>query len=241
MGLTSCEYFDHEVEGVITFDDISLDKTTGYWDGSDLSGYKHTYKVYGMDVTEYSGVFKSGDLLCSNIYNDTYKSWSGMALSSKTNMDSIGYGNQFSVYSLSGAGGSSNFAVICPYDTSYCAFTNPSEVTSLMVNNSTYTYWAIKEGKDGSGYARKFTSGDYFYITITGFDTNLKKTGSVNYYLADFRDGKSYICQDWTKVSLTELGKSVTYIAFTLTSSDTSTSGMNTPGYVCIDNIAYKR
>jgi hypothetical protein len=108
-----------------------------------------------------------------------------------------------------------------------------------MINNSTYVYWALKEGKDGYGAVTKFKTGDYFYITITGFDEKGLKTDSINYYLADFRSGKSYICVDWTKVSLTALGK-VKSLSFKLTSTDTGAYGMNTPAYACIDNVVYK-
>jgi len=237
LGLTSCNS-DDDTETIITFEDVSLE-TTGYWNGNDLTGSQSSSVLWGQTVTEYTGSFISGILTCNNVYNATYDSWSGIACSSKTNMDSIGYGNQYSVYATSGADGSENFALLCPFDSCTCSFSKAVEIQSLMINNSTYAYWALKDGKDGSGLTTKFKTGDYFYITITGFDENGLKTDSVNYYLADFRGNKSYICQNWTNVSLTKLGK-VKSMSFKMTSTDTGDYGMNTPSYACIDNIVYK-
>jgi len=237
LGFTGCKS-DDDTETVITFEDVNLG-TTGFWNGNDLTGSPSSYVLWGQTVTEYAGSFKSGILTCNNVYNATYGSWSGIACSSHTNMDSIGYRNQYSVYASSGASGSSNFALLCPFDSSTCSFSKAVDIQSLMINNSTYAYWALKDGKDGYGATTKFKTGDYFYITITGFDENGLKTDSVNYYLADFRDGKSYICQNWTNVSLTTLGK-IKSMSFKMKSTDTGDNGMNTPSYACIDNIVYK-
>lgn len=236
FGLTSCEPEEY-TERVITFEDVELGES-GYWNGSDLSGDSSSYESDWGQVTAYSGGFISGNLTCNNIYNSSWGSWSGMACSSHTDMDSIGYGNQYSVHATSGARGSENFALICPSDSAICTFEQETEVKSLMINNSTYTYWALKEGKDGFGLVKKFTSGDYFYITITGYDSGGSITGSIQVYLADFRYNKTYICEDWTEVKLESLGK-VKKISFKFTSTDTGDYGMNTPGYACIDNIVY--
>jgi hypothetical protein len=65
-------------------------------------------------------------------------------------------------------------------------------------------------------------------------------TGKVEFYLADFRNGKSLIVKDWTYVDLSSL-KLVDRIKCTLTSSDNGDYGMNTPGYFCIDNFGGKK
>jgi hypothetical protein len=239
FGFTACES-EEDTDKVITFEDVNLGNA-GYWNGSDKTGTPSTYTAWGSTVTEYRGAFVSGDLACNNVYNDTYSSWSGMACSSQTDMDKIGYINQYSVYATSGAGGSKKFAVICPFDSSTCSFSEETEVKSLMINNATYAYWAMKIGEDGYGAVTMFNGGDYFYVTISGFDANGQKTGSMNYYLADYRNSLNYICEDWTKVDLTPLGK-VKSLSFKLTSSDVNDYGyMNTPSYACIDNIVYTK
>jgi hypothetical protein len=236
--VTSCEPESEDHDGVITFEDVALDNT-GYWNGSDLSGTSSTAVIWGFDVTEYTGGFNSGILTCNNVYNGTWYSWSGFACSDHTDMDSIGVGNQYSVYATSGAGGSANFALVNS-DSANCVFDAPVNVKSMMVNNSTYTYWALKEGKDGAGYVTKFKAGDYFLVTVTGYDSTNVRTGSLDISLAEFRDGQTYICDEWTKISLVALGK-VKKLSFSFASSDSSVYGINTPAYICIDNLVYRK
>ena len=64
------------------------------------------------------------------------------------------------------------------------------------------------------------------------------QTGTADIYLADFRDGKSYICAAWTKVDLSALG-TFNKVAFTISSSDVGDYGMNTPAYFCIDDVTF--
>jgi len=242
IAFTACNPETEVTTGVITFEDVALN-VNGVWNGSDKSGTMGSFEFWGSVTNFYSGSFNSGILNCSNTFyqDQTYFStwWSGMACSNRNDKDSIGYGNQYSVYAPAGAAGSAKFALVFS-DSAYCTFNVPVEVKSLMYNNSTYVYWALKEGKDGAGYVRKFEAGDYFYVTITGFDSNNAKTGEVVMTLADFRNSKTYICSDWTKLSLESLGK-VTSLVFKFTSSDTGDSGMNTPAYACIDNIEYQK
>ncbi len=138
-----------------------------------------------------------------------------------------------------GNNGSSNYGV------AFCAeFNGPCYVTvsgdegatvpGFYITNSAYAYTSML---NGDGFAKKFGVGDWFKLTITGFDANDEKTGTKEYYLADLRDAaKAYIINDWRYVDLSGLGK-VKKISFTLTSSDNGTYGMNTPGYFCFDDL----
>lgn len=240
FAFTACEPETEVTTGVITFEDVVLD-TTGYWNGSDMSGVLSSSESWGSILHTYSGNFHSGILSCSNDFNEdqTYFStwWSGMACSSKTDKETIGYSNQYSVYATSGAAGSKNFALIGS-NGAQCSFDMPIQIKSLMVNNSTYDYWSLKDGRDGYGAVRKFTTGDYFIITVSGYDSTGVKTSEVEIPLADFRNSKTYICSEWTKISLESLGK-VKSLTFNFTSSDTGEYGMNTPAYFCMDNLIY--
>ena len=120
-------------------------------------------------------------------------------------------------------------------------FTLPKSTTieSIDVANTTYVYWAIKTGDDGFGACREYKDGDWFKVTFTGYDVNGIKTGVVDYYLADFRDGKSYIATSWEKVNLTGLGSKVKSVEISIDGTDKSEWGLNTPAYCCIDNIVY--
>ncbi|HET7732213.1 MAG TPA: DUF4465 domain-containing protein, partial [Paludibacter sp.] len=100
--------------------------------------------------------------------------------------------------------------------------------------NSTYAYLDMK---NGSLYSKKFEAGDWFKVIIKGFKSKVQ-TSSVEVYLADFRDGKREILKTWKKVDLSTLNQ-VDSVAFNFDSTDKSTWGMNTPAYVCIDNIEF--
>lgn len=103
----------------------------------------------------------------------------------------------------------------------------------------TNTAYAVSSMENGDAYAKKFANGDYFLLTFTGYLADVE-IGKVEFYLADFRNGKSIIVKDWQYVDLTDLGL-VDEVRCKLTSSDNGDYGMNTPAYFCIDNFGGKR
>ena len=112
--------------------------------------------------------------------------------------------------------------------------TEPAVVPGFYITNSSYAYDSMT---NGDGFAKKFEKGDWFKLTITGYDAEDNETGTKEYYLADLRDSKkAYIINDWRYVDLSCLGE-VAKIGFALTSSDNGAYGMNTPGYFCFDNF----
>lgn len=104
------------------------------------------------------------------------------------------------------------------------------QVKGLYLTNSRVAYSTISEG-DNFG-AKKFEQGDWYKVTIY----NHNKTASVEAFLADFREGKSEIVNNWKWVDLTPLGET-TGLKFELSSSDSNEYGMLTPCYFCIDGI----
>jgi len=107
-------------------------------------------------------------------------------------------------------------------------------VPGFYITNSSYAYSSMT---NGDGFAKKFDKGDWFKLTITGYDVDGNETGTKDYYLADLRDpSKAYIINDWRYVDLSGLGK-VKSLSFELSSSDTGDYGMNTPAYFCFDNF----
>ena len=224
FAFTACNPETEVKTGVITFEDVVLD-STGVFNGKD--------SVFS---------FTSDILTCPVIFVEQggYSWWSGIACSNQTNMVKTGLDNQYSVYASSGANGSEKSALM-GMDGAPSVFNQPVVVKSMMVNNSSYDYWALKEGNDGgSGMVTKFKAGDFFNVTVTGYDSLKVKTGQVVVALAEFRNNQSYICSDWTKISLESLGK-VSTLTFTFDSSDKSGEWLNTPTYVCIDNIVYEK
>ena len=108
-------------------------------------------------------------------------------------------------------------------------------VPGFYITNSAY---ASSSMSNGDGYAKKFGLGDWFKLTVTGYDAADNVTATKEYYLADLRDAdKAYIINDWRYVDLSSLGK-VKKLGFELTSSDNApTFGMKTPAYFCFDNF----
>ena len=113
----------------------------------------------------------------------------------------------------------------------------PAVVPGFYITNSSYAYNSMTGGDD---FAKKFEKGDWFKLTITGYDANDEVTGTKEYYLADLRDpAKAYIINDWRYVDLSGLG-TVAKIGFALSSTDNGAYGMNTPAYFCFDDFGAK-
>lgn len=203
-----------------------------------------TFDMVQIDDSGYinNGTYTENGITFANSYDATYGSWSGFALSNCTDMQTTGYANQYSVYATSGAANSRNFAVAY-----YEAYTNtPAKfsfeagkeftINSLAVNNSTYVYLDIL---NGSAYSKKFTTGDWYKIIFTGYTSAGTEAGKVEFYAADYRGTTPYLCDKWTTVDLSSLGK-VNRIEVSMDSSDTGEYGINTPCYICIDNVTYQ-
>ncbi len=210
--------------GVIAdFDDLSLGAES-YWNGSDGSG-----------------VFVSGMANFSNTFTDWgggMTSWSGFAYSNMTDTTTAGHGNQYSAITGGGADGSANYGV--GYYSSWdpvptLSFNSERVVDLILVTNTTYGYLALR---DGCGGATAFSDGDWFKLTITGKDNDeLTADKTLDFYLADFRDGAEFILGDWATIDLTSLG-AVSSLEFTMSSTDNDPYfGMNTPAYFAIDTI----
>jgi len=194
------------------------------------------------------GGFTSGGAFFNNTYTDFGGGafgWSGFALSRETDATTPGFGNQFSSAAGSGFGGSLQYAV--SYVDSFSpapqiTFAPGERPLSLQITNTTYAALSMK---NGDSFAKKFggTSGtdpDFFKLTINGFSATSQPTGSLDFYLADYRfenSASDYIVTTWTPVDLSSLGASTNALTFSLASSDNGRFGMNTPAYFAVDQI----
>lgn len=209
-----------------TFEDLQL-PFDSFWNGSDESGK-----------------FTSGPFTFYNSYNKTWASWSGFAYSNSTDKTTPGWSNQYSAIPGKGVFNSNNYAVGYDYGTLRISMSKPDSLTGVFITNSTYTYLTLR---DGNEFAKKFggTSGedpDYFILKITGLGNKGDTTGTVTFYLADFRledPQKDFIIREWTWVDLSSLGI-VSELRFSLESSDTGLWGMNTPAYFCLDDLHHQ-
>lgn len=215
--------FNTNAQSVARFDELTL-APGKFWNGSDLSGS-----------------FKSGDISFVNSYNKDWLYWSGFAYSNMTDFTTPGFGNQYSAITGKGFAGSANYAVCYPSPAAEAVYKTNTLTSGFYLTNSTYAYLSMKNGDQ---FSKKFggptgSDADFFKLTIEALNEAGETTGTVNFYLADFRftdNSKDYILNKWTWVDLTGL-KEARKLRFTLTSSDNSYGYMNTPGYFCMDDL----
>ena len=204
----------------ITFSDTNpkLDSNS-YWNGSDLRG-----KFTSLRAT------------FSNSYDTAYHSWSGFAYSNQNDIDSAGYGNQYSVYTAT-TNTNGTFAVCNASNYNGAptiTFSTPVALKNADFALNTYAY---KSMENGDSFAKKFEAGDWYKITITAYQDSVKLK-DLDVYLADFRNGAN-LTDNWKNINLSSFGKAVNKLTFEASSSDVGQFGMNTPAYFCIDNIEY--
>lgn len=201
----------------------------------------HQYIGYHDPVT---------DLQISIIGTDFWNG--GLVPSIYNDMETEGFTNQCSVYfkdaktGFGGNNGSKAFIV------GYCGvmggapemrFKTPGVekvIDHLYVTNNTYATMSMRKG-DQFAKVFSYEDKDWFKLTFTGLDKADQPTGSVDFFMADFRTADSPgIVTKWTKVDLSSLG-SVHSVAFAMTSTDGEGMWMNTPAYFCIDDIAVQK
>jgi len=214
--------YDYKPVTFANFENVNLG-TQGFYNGSDKKGG-----------------FASGNFRFFTDYTAEWDSWSGFAVSNKTDVTTSGYTNQYSAIAGKGVNGSANYAVAYPNPVSTITFKD-TVVSGLYVTNSTYAYLSMK---NGDAYAKKFggDSGndpDWLLLAIEGFNSEGISTGKVEVNLADFAysiNTNDYILNTWKWVNLQKLGR-ISKLEFSLRSTDNGVFGMNTPGYFCIDNL----
>jgi len=219
----------------IDFSDLQL-KPDSYYNGSDGAGG-----------------FVSGGAWFNNNYNFMYDSWSGWSYSNKTDVDTPGFMNQYSAYNLPDGGGDNTAIYAVAYMNVGDTKDPPPTIQlpkgtvpqSVRITNTTYAALSMR---DGDMFAHRFgrETGlypDWFLLTIYGMDEMGEVTGSVDFYLADYRfqdPELNYIVHSWTTVDLTDLGNATTLV-FGLNSSDVDeVFGMLTPAYFALDNLVVK-
>lgn len=164
-----------------------------------------------------------------------FTSWAGFAFSTVSNTTDGSFGNQYA------AAAPHNNAYAVAYDDPWnlppvIAFDIPIHPRSVQLNNTTYTALTIR---DGSGFSRPFTDGDYFVLTLTARDLENHIVATTNHYLADFRDGQSFIQTNWTTLDLSWMPPTVATLAGTLETTDIGAFGANTPTYFALADFTY--
>lgn len=229
MVLGMMVYSNVNAADVSDLENLTLQQES-YWKGSNLEG--------SYNATD---SFTTGGASFNNFYDYNADwglvSWSGFAYSNITDIATSGLYGQYSSIVGSGQNSSSNYAI------GYCnafgsgqpaiTFENPQDVTGAYFTNTNYAYYSMLNGDQ---FAKKFETGDWFKLTVTGKDEAGAETGKVEFLLAD----GAAIVNTWTFVDLSTLslsGKMVKTLEFALTSSDSGEWGMNTPAYFAMDTL----
>ena len=181
----------------------------------------------------------SGDYAFDSGCMSDYATWWNFGYANRTDTKFESLDDQWNNVVGGGYGGSATYG-LAYVNTGYFGpcyvtlLTEPAVVPGFYVTNSAYAYNSMT---GGDAYAKKFEKGDWFKLTITGYDAEDEVTGTKDFYLADLRDpSKAYIINDWRYVDLSGLGK-VSKLGFELSSTDNGDWGMNTPAYFCFDNF----
>lgn len=231
---SSCNNEEPVSYTTVDFENVALGDN-GVWNGSDLSGTAKSEESYGSSITNYYGSFTSSICSFANVYTSDWASWTGFACSNNVDTATVGYTNQYSVWAGAGANSSSKFGVAYSSASMTISNTTDYELKSIMLCNSVYAYRSLAYAENG---CKVLADGDYFMVTITGKNGETT-VGSVDYYLADYRDGKTFINSTWTEVDLSTLATAST-LEFSFSGTDSNSYGLMTPSYVCIDNVKFE-
>lgn len=234
------------------------DNTYSAWGGTQIAPYVHSPSNLRFAIKGAGGGtpvdFWNGGFVVSD--------WNYKAnIPGKTGDWWYSYLNQCSVYSgTSGAknggyNGSSNFAVMFGYvdgfNSSFTTrptlnFTSGSGVVEGMyICLPSYTYGVIENGNGfGSGTAtplRNVAGGaGYLKLQAYGFNGSTPTNGGapVEIDLARYNNHLPVAgpLTSWTYFDLADLG-TVTRIEFNFEGNDSGSFGLNTPAYICIDNV----
>lgn len=224
---------------VVDFEDNSLPgPNTAYYGQDNAGGFTSRGVVFNNQFTDFGGGFFG---------------WEGFAYSNVVDTTTAGFTNQFAAYHLPGGGGdaSSIYGVCFNYNyvgsnvvPGFARITlQPgSLLQSIRLTNTTYTALSILQG---DSFAKRFGGAtgddpDFLLLLIQGKDASDNITGTVPFYLADYRfsdNALDYIINQWTTVDLSSLPGNTASLTFQITSSDVGPFGINTPAYFALDNL----
>lgn len=259
--LNTASYFCMDL---LTVDKPAIDDNTGIildlnnpsepavWEWTDKNYWADTYKDTEYD-TEY---FEAQAYAIGRTAYEDDNFWFGFTTSknaSDANMTSVEGGwvkNQWGCMAKGGItsveSGVINVSADKPYLVAYApAFNGPKSCGFKFNDENSHkakgTYivnhpWAYYDVTIGEGVARKLDQeGDFLKLTVTGYLSG-QKTGSVDFMLAEFKDGTLKVVTDWTWLDLSDLGE-VDEVYFTVDGTDQGSWGLNTAAYFCMDRL----
>lgn len=230
--ITSCSDDDDNAKtAVVSFENQKLNEQ-GFWMGEENG----TGVSDDWGGTTYICSYAEKDLSFNTSYtkSDYLVSFMGFGISNRT---ATGFSaTNFTIDQFNNVTGKAHsgkqFAVVYGQAaTITVSNTKGVNVKGFFFTNSSYLVNSVENGDD---YAKKFETGkDYFKVTVTADNGK-----SVDFYPADYRTGVTVV-KDWKWLDLSSLGR-VKVLTFTFDGTDKGSWGLNTPSYVCIDDLTYE-
>ena len=233
---------------VVTFEELPFPQGQDYWNGSDPTGNGQENQFTSQGVTFHN--FRQDSVFGGQ----TYSYWDGWAYSRTTDTHTPGYLNQFSAYPGSGVSQSAVYGVsyVDAGGAESARIDLPAGVRlqGMYVTNTTYAFLGMRDGIPKPGNPNEWwakplggTSGtepDWVKLTVHGYDAADHKLGSIDFYLADYRqlDGKpKTIVDQWTWLDLASL-QDARRLQFAM-DEDPSDKTVGWDGNLYLDHPAY--
>lgn len=225
-----------EMNVSVSGSEITIEIATADFEDVELSS-----QGYWTPAQEGEAQMISQGWIFSNYYSSYF--WGGFTASNRTDTSQDGMDAQYTAITGEGHNGSSNYAVAYTYGSRTeitAADGQAHTVTGCYVTNNLWAYKHMLNGEYGLVFGGSDgTAPDYFVLHATGKDSNGNTTGSLDFYLADYRFDNSdddYILNTWEWFDLSPLGEVVS-ISFSLESTISNGGGMLTPAYFCMDDF----
>lgn len=214
---------------IVTFENQTLN-SANFW-----CGEKNDKGVdNGWGGMTYPCTYTENFATFNTTYGESY--WTGYAISARTQTSftqgsdptPTGMPDQFN--NITGkAHSGSKFGIVQTFGESIDMIgAGGVKLKGFWYTNSAYTVAIIKNGNE---YAKKFEASDWLTCTVTGQQAD-GTTKTVDLKLAEKGD---YV-KEWRYADLSTLGR-VTKLTFVFTGSDSGNYGLNTPAYLCIDDM----
>ncbi|MEO1529808.1 MAG: DUF4465 domain-containing protein [Planctomycetota bacterium] len=247
-------------ETVVDFEELSI------FNGAPPSGVGEYFNGYGAGAN-------SDGFTSQGVAFQTQEFGPGFSYSNAVDTTSPGFVNQFAAFPGGGASATdgstvigSNYALVntgssvladgTPTNGASLTFGSLSRLSSIDVANTTYAMLYLRDGVDTDFFGNpqfdadnQFTDGDFFRLTITGFDGENgtgSTTGTLDYSLADYGPlgsgtGDDFRLEGWDTIDLSGFGDTRS-LTFSTTSSQISDFGLffhDVPAYAAIDNLTF--
>ena len=200
-----------------------------------------------------NGAFVFNSEISFSNYSDEWGIQRGYTVSNMTDVNTAGFGNQYSVYAGNGSDGSENFGVYTPEAIISSVSSQAIRINSFKITNTTYAAISMRDGDafakqfgsitDASGEVDGTNGEDFFKVWVIGENADASQKDSLEFYLADYRFSDNtldYILDTWEIVDLSSLSINVDKLTFRIESSDNASWGMNTPAFFAIDDVEYE-